>query len=358
MTTSPDDLKTKKDPIPWPFTKSELTAGLRRRTGDPSLQIKELNERRVPQLTSSAGIIRGMRVDCSGVTGKYKYNFVVKEPRGSTRTGTAGAGLREVSLYRSLTPHLPLRVPELLASHPMGSWMVMDMLPPGRKSNEWKSEDYMLAIDQLVSLHDRFWNLSDHLIMYTWLARPLTSDYKIHIRAAEQGLQNLRDSYITRYLTDTNFMDTLDSMVDGAEQICTTLSKAPKTLLHGDYWPGNIRRHEDGSYTVYDWQEAAIGYCLIDLIDFITSSCWWCVPLPMSPQDMVKRYREVLKDTSGYSWKKGDWIQSLDYSSLWVFLFKWIGLLNRLPENVFAKRIDLLEEVWLQPIRKAVERQL
>jgi aminoglycoside/choline kinase family phosphotransferase len=283
---------------------------------------------------------------------------VVKEPRGSTRTGTAGAGLREVSLYRSLTPHLPLRVPDLLASHPMGSWMVLDMLPRGRKTSDWKADDYLLAIELLVSLHDRFWNLSDHLIMYTWLARPLTSDYKIHIRAAEQGLQNLRDSYLTKYLSETKFMNTLDTLVENAEQICTHLSKAPKTLLHGDYWPGNIRVHEDGTYTVFDWQEAAIGFCMIDLIDFITSSCWWCVPLPISPQELVKRYRKVLRDTNGFSWKKDEWIASWDYSAMWVFLFKWIGLLNRLPENVFTKRIDLLDEIWLKPIRIAVRRHL
>jgi hypothetical protein len=116
--------------------------------------------------------------------------------------------------------------------------------------------------------------------------------------------------------------------------------------------------HEDGTYTVFDWQEAAIGFCMIDLIDFITSSCWWCVPLPISPQELVKRYRKVLRDTNGFSWKKDEWIASWDYSAMWVFLFKWIGLLNRLPENVFTKRIDLLDEIWLKPIRIAVRRHL
>ena len=33
------------DPRPWAFSQAELTAGLRRQTGDPSLKITRLEER-------------------------------------------------------------------------------------------------------------------------------------------------------------------------------------------------------------------------------------------------------------------------------------------------------------------------
>ncbi|NIN93720.1 MAG: phosphotransferase, partial [Anaerolineae bacterium] len=50
------------------------------------------------------------------------------------------------------------------------------------------------------------------------------------------------------------------------------LRRAPNTLLHGDYWPGNIAVLGDQRQIVYDWQLAGVGPGVIDLLVFVNKS--------------------------------------------------------------------------------------
>ncbi|MBW8009903.1 MAG: aminoglycoside phosphotransferase family protein [Chloroflexi bacterium] len=344
---------------PWAFTRSELTAGLRRFTGDPSLVIDNLEEQDPPHRRPSIGRIRGLLVECQGTTGSHSFNLVLKESQGSTRTGTAGAGLREVSVYKSFADQLPLRIPQLFIAHPGGGWLVLAQLPAGRQPEQWQAADYLLAIDQLVALHDRFWGLGEDLTIYNWLARPLDSDFSIYVHAAAAGVQNLANKTAPNILgEDSELRKLLDRLISHSGDIRKQLQLSPATLLHGEYWPGNIHVHSDGSLTIYDWEETSIGPAILDLVTFVQSSRWWFDPLPIAQEELIAHYRSRLAQATGYAWSDDDWEIQYDYALMWVFIAEWIDLLATIPNTVLFSRIPQLEKLWLKPVREAASRRM
>jgi thiamine kinase-like enzyme len=358
------DPQTNSPPIlsesrPWAFTRSELTASLRRYTGDPSLIITDIQAEDFAYRRPAIGRIRGLVVQCHGRTRDHKFQLVLKEPQGSTRTGTAGAGLREVSLYKTLGDQLPVRIPELLASHPGGGWLVMLRLPEGRQPEQWVASDYLLATDQLVALHDRYWGLGEDLATYKWISRPLDSDFSIYVRAASYNVEHLSKAEPPTMLSENSELKTLlNGILGQLDEINAQMHKSPSTLLHGDFWPGNINVHSDGSLTVYDWEEAAIGPAIVDLITFVHTSQWWFDPLPISGEELIAHYRERLTLANGYTWTDEDWEEQADYAMMWVFISEWMDLLATIPDSVLNERLPLLNAVWLDPLRNAADRRL
>ncbi len=348
-----------KDPRPWAFSLGELTAGLRRRSGDPKLQVQEIESYDIGNLRPSIGRVRGLVVHASGNAGEHVFELVLKEPLGETRTGTAGVGLREVSVYRYLADQLPLRVPQLVAAHPLGEWLVLKLLSEGREPGAWTADDYLLAVDQLNTLHDRFWGLGEDLTIYNWLARPLDSDFEIYVKAAAKGVQTIveaPDSPLVR--RDPDLPQLFGHLVLHADRIAAILREAPATLIHGEYWPGNIHLHLDGSLTVYDWQHAGIGPGVLDLVTFLQDSLWWFDPLPVDPQELVARYRQGLAASGGHVWPDQEWEALWECALLWTFLAHWIDLLAAIPASLVETRYGLFESVWLEPLRAATERHL
>jgi hypothetical protein len=347
------------DPRPWAFTRAELTAGLRRHTGDPSLRITKLEEREITQRRPAIGRLRGLKVETQGTTGDHTFNLVIKEPQGSTRAGMAGAGLREVSVYLVLGDHLPVRIPTLIAAHPKGDWLVFDQLPLGRISEKWQAADYLLATDQLVALHDRFWGLGDDLAVYTWLARPLDSDLNIHTQAAKTGADLLAQKETSGSLReDKELIKAIHTIIDHIDTVTNHLCGLPMTLLHGDYWPGNIHVHRNGSLTVYDWEMTAIGPGILDLLGFVQASTWWFSPLPIDSQEIIKYYRQRLAQSGTHTWKDKDWKADWDFAILWTFFSSWVDLLARIPKSILAARLMGLQNVLFNPVKEAIKRQL
>ncbi|HKJ27788.1 MAG TPA: hypothetical protein VJ965_09135, partial [Anaerolineales bacterium] len=121
------------DMLKWVFSESELAAGLRRYSGDPTLNVKKISEREITQRLPAVGHLRGLKVKTEGTNGPQTFDLVLKETHGSTRTGGPGAGIREVSIYLTLKEHLPVRLPTLIAAHPKGEWLILVHFPPGHR---------------------------------------------------------------------------------------------------------------------------------------------------------------------------------------------------------------------------------
>ncbi len=347
------------DPRPWAFTRAALTAGLRAHTNDSSLVINDLYEMTIPYRRASVGRIRGLNASCESIDGKKHFRLAVKEPQGSTRAGTAGAGLREVSFYRSLAEQLPVRVPRLFASHPNGDWLIMEMLPPERKPESWTADDYIFVVEQLVTIHDRFWGLGNDLSVYPWLARPLGSDYAIYLQAAATGVHKLVDTDTPNLLTrDPNLLPTVKRLVAHADKIAAALRTPPATLLHGDYWPGNITLSIDGICFIYDWQQASIGPGILDLLHFIQASQWYFDPLPITRSELISTYREKMAKAVHFHWEDAEWDSLWDYALMWNFLTNWVDLLVNIPSPVLQTQYLHLRSLWLDPVFAAVNRRL
>ncbi|RPI24677.1 MAG: hypothetical protein EHM70_21000, partial [Chloroflexota bacterium] len=227
--------------------------------------------------------------------------------------------------------------------------------PGGLDPKSWTTDDYMLAIDHLVALHDRFWNLGIDLSNYTWLGRPLESDLNFYIRAADSGLQNLTGKPANNHFgDDTDFIRALQDLLKHAERVAASLKTLPSTFLHGDYWPGNLFIYPDGSLVAYDWQQAGIGPGILDLVNFIQRSLWWYERLPVSPADLIQRYRDQLQQSSGFTIDDSQWETLWNHALLWNFLTDWIGLLADIPDPVLQTRYHLFRTVWIEPVKHAV----
>ena len=174
---------------PWAFSKSELMAGLREYTNDQTLKITDLTSHTIPFHRPGRGRIRGFRAICESTQGQISFDMVLKESLGVTRAGTASAGWREVSLYRNLVDQFPVKVPELVTADPSGDWLVLNLVPGFQSPEKWGEAEYIMAIDHLVRLHDRFWGLWEDLSTYSFLARPLDADLEIYAQAARTGLR-------------------------------------------------------------------------------------------------------------------------------------------------------------------------
>jgi hypothetical protein len=344
---------------PWSFSKADLTAGLRRYLNDLSVQVSEARSLTIARRRPSIGVLRGVRVSYSGQEGEGTCHVVVKEPRGATRTGLAGVGRREVGVYQFLSGQMPMTLPVLIGASPGGDWILLEAVPPVRDAAVWSGEDYLNAIDGLAELHDRFWGLGVDLDAFPWLSRPLTADFEVHVTVAKQSVEQISYGGEPESLAKVpERMAILQNLIEKADEVAAPLRKRPRTLLHGDYWPGNISILKEGNQVVYDWQLTGIGPAILDVLVFVKKSEWWFGSLPISEDEIVSHYREALESRIGKVWESEQWDELWDHALMWRFMQEWFDLLAASPEPVYAASEEQLEKVWLIPVSEAVNRRL
>jgi aminoglycoside phosphotransferase (APT) family kinase protein len=353
--------------VPWPFSTAELTAGLRRYFAEPALQVTELAEQPLPAaLRSSRGSVRGLRVTYATGANANTVDCVVKEPGGAARVGLANAGLREAGVYRSLSIQLPMPTPALVAAAADGAWLVIEAVEAQSSPGPWSADDYLQSVALLARLHERFWGLADDLAAYPWLARPLSLDYEIHVYAAAQALGEIvREEWPPLVAHSLQTLGTLGQIISQAEQVAQPLQAAPFTLLHGDFWAGNIVRDEDGDMVVLDWQLAGLGPGVLDVLVLVMTSQWEsprgvAAPpeLPLSPSKLVGRYRREIARLLGLRWSDAEWSELWDHALLWRFLQEMLPWLASVSHTEFLSREQLFADIWLRPVLTAADRRL
>ena len=343
----------------WPFSLANLTAGCRRHFRDTSIQLEHIENYHLQDRRPSIGRIRGIKVHYRSAEGPGEYIFVVKEPHGTTRAGLAGVGRREVGVYHSLSEHLPLSTPSMITGSPSGDWLILEILPPASAPEHWSKENYLQAIDELAVLHDRFWGLGEDLYAFPWLSRALEGDFEVHIAAAAQALERIMEIKRPILIADKpRRIELFMQLIEKADRVIAPLRSQPSTLLHGDYWPGNIAAASDRKQIVYDWQLAGVGPGVLDLIGFINKSAWWFDDLPLSKVEMVDRYRDNILNRAGIQWEKETWSEIWDHALMWRFLQDWVDILAVTPEPLLQTRAKQLESVWLVPVERAIEKRL
>ncbi len=353
------DINQAVEAWPWPFSRADITAGLRRHLSDNTIQVLAVQPAKMRYLRPSIGRVRGLKAEYQGSHGPRTIRLVVKEPRGATRTGLAGAGRREVGVYQSLAAQLPLSTPAFIAGAPTGDWLLLEALQPVRDAPQWLAEDYRSAIDALSSLHDRFWDLGEDLDAFPWLSRPIDADFEIHVAAAAQAIERIvAEGQPAPLAAVPERMQVLARLTTLAEHVVAPLRDVPRTFLHGDYWPGNIAVLKNRSQVVYDWQLAGVAPGVMDLLVFLTKSEWWFGALPMSSEEIVGLYRSNLASQLGVVWSDEDWERLWDHALMWRFLQEWVDLLAATPGPILETRAEQLDRIWLYPVTQAVRRRL
>jgi hypothetical protein len=332
---------------------------MRRYYQDTSIQVDEVNPVAMPDRRPSIGHIQGFEVSFHSRGGVGTCRLVLKEPRGTTRAGLAGVGRREVGVYSSLSPHLPLSTPAMIVGSPSGDWLVLEAIEDISDSGQWNADAYRQAIEALVDLHDRFWNLGEDLDAYPWLSRPLDADFEVHVTAAEQAFERIVEEGQPRAFSEKpERMRILKALIEHATALAAPLLKEPTTLLHGDYWPGNIAMLPDDAIMVYDWQLTGVGPGIIDLLVFINKSAWWFGELPIAINEIVDLYRRLIAERVGQKWSEEDWQVLWDHALMWRFLQEWVDVIAVTPEALLSTQEQLLEQLWLKPVSEAVQHRI
>jgi hypothetical protein len=332
---------------------------LRRYLTDLSIQVSEARPLTIARRRPSIGVLRGVSVTYSGQKGKGMTNLVVKEPRGTTRIGLAGVGRREVGVYQFLTGQIPITLPALIGASSNGDWIMLEAVSSVRDATFWEKDDYLNAINGLVNLHNRFWGLGEVLESFSWLSRPLTTDFEVHITVGKKSIAQIAYAGEPESLAKVpERMEILQVLIDKADEVAAPLRKRPRTLLHGDYWPGNISVLKGGDQVVYDWQLTGIGPAILDLLVFVKKSEWWFDSLPISEEEIVAHYRETIQSRVGVVWEGDEWEVLWDHALMWRFMQEWFDLLAASPEPLLAASEEQLERVWLIPVSQAVNRRL
>lgn len=360
MTAAPDAPQPAVEE--WPFSRPVLMAGLRRHLVAPRLRLLDIEPISLPQVMPGTPYplakLRGMAVGVE-IDGEVRHlPLVLKEaPVSEGGRVLAAVGRREYGVYRRLAPHLPILVPGLVAGDPAQGWIIVEALAGLRPLDDWTPADYGEAITNLASLHDRFWGLDEDLSIFPWLARPFEADYQATVMAAAEALQSfLVNESIPALVSPRNFL-AFGALVQHADEIAAPLCTETHTLLHGDYWPGNIGRPIDGRQIVFDWQRAGIGPAILDLQLFILSTEMALrSPVPLST--LVDLYRREMTWRVDPQWGDDRFTLLWDHGLLWHFLTYWLRRLATLSPEGYAAIAQQFEAIWLKPMIEALQRRL
>src|SRR5690606_544412 len=131
--------------------------------------------------------------------------------------------------------------------------------------------------------------------------------------------------------------------------ITAPLRAEASTLVHGDYWPGNIARPLDGRQIVFDWQLAGIGPAILDLVGFVQATRMKLTPaMPVS--EMIALYRRKADDLINPGWTDDRFNLLWDHALMWLFTVNWLGKLATISAESYSQIHDSLSEVWLDEL--------
>ncbi len=351
------------DDHPWPFSRSTLMAGLRRYLAAPHLNLLDIQPMPLPNVLPGGApdplsTLRGMSVGVEIDGQVHRLALVLKEAPVSVGGRVLSAiGRREYGVYRRLAPHLPVLVPGLVAGEPAQGWIIVEALTGLRPPEEWTRDDYVQAVVNLAAVHDRFWGLGEDLAIFPWLGRPLQADYEETVIAAAEAVRTLVvEERLPPLSTPRNFL-AFGALVQHADEIVAPLRQETDTLLHGDYWPGNIAQPIDGRQIIFDWQRAAIGPAILDLVGFVQMTGMMLEP-PLPLAEAVSIYRERMSHCVSPGWDEERFALLWDHGRLWLFLTQWLGRLATMSRQDYDRLPPRFERVWLNPVIETLRRRL
>lgn len=360
--------------ITLPFSVEALQGAISRYLSRPTLSVEEVIPEKLDGGVSGSPVFR--------LTVNYQYssdptadaptaptsNDVLKLvlKRGTRHTGAilAGSARREASFYRSLAAQLPVRTPRMLltaddivgeptaplvvdASPSMAQtwdntgfdndWVLMEALPSDVvwPQSSWTVEHYQAALTALADLHARWWDCPPNAAEYPWVWTPTGRHTDDLICEAREALLLIGQEPWGEQFFPPERLQAWLRVLDNPACLLDTLTSMPQTLIHGDYWPGNIAMRQDGP-AVFDWQLVGVGPAPYDLACFHSSSRWWFGRLPLSLTEMRSRYLARLNERLGHSVDRYIFDAGMDAARAWRFAVLWPTVIWENHTNLLA----------------------
>lgn len=237
---------------------------------------------------------------------------------------TANEPGREAGFYRSLAPGLAMRTPRVLLASAGGEWLLMEAVPFDAvwPRAAWSEGQYRAALDALAAMHAQWWGRPPDPAEYPWVWQPLGAHAPALAEDARAALLEIERAPWREAFFPGDRLRAWLRVVEEPAVLLDLFEGVPQTLVHGDYWPGNIAVHRDGP-AVFDWQRVGVGPAAYDLACFYGSSRWWFGRLPLSLAEIRAHYLRALNERLGTNLDRYLFDQGTDAARAWQFAVLW-----------------------------------
>lgn len=184
----------------------------------------------------------------------------------------------EIRFYNELADATPTKKPMALSAKSLfarGSTLVLNDITeqggiPGCASDTLSAEQAHIIIEQLASLHAKFWNKTNNNRKYNWLAGPVRQ-LEDHLGTAlavpliKRGLDKA-GNLVPKALHQPTIQ-----YARQRRKVMRFLAQGTQTIIHHDCHPGNLFWHGEKP-GLLDWQMVRTGEGVSDAAYFIATS--------------------------------------------------------------------------------------
>lgn len=290
----------------------------------------------------SAEIQSPRRLD-QGLSGAQVYRFEISQevmvlkytPRDAENLIRQRAE-REEKFYAQLAPTLSLGVPRVLGSFSDDQLGSAILFQAYQGIEGWSQELLTGSVRAIAKLHAAFWDQAKVLEKYSWLT---VKPDQISDQRKVEALQTWQE--IFDRLEQPEKGQWVAKWIGQVDAICEYVQAFPRTVVHGDYHPGNYLLNDRGELLLCDWQEIGYGNPLEDLSFFIQRGGG------KEGVDLVREYVGMMRDEQGIG---------LDLARVrkGVLGYELISKLLDWPDYLGQAGAEFIEE-FLQRVQEGME---
>ena len=228
------------------------------------------------------------------------------------KTGSLDGIAREAFLFGEAAALLPVGVPTLVGSGP--GWILMEDV-----GGEPAAPDDVAPLAGLAQVHELFAGA-------TGIEHERFRD--VFGRERDGLLALARGSANAAALPEP-----LASLLDDPTPLDTFIQAEPRTLVHGDAWPGNVLRHGT-DFVWLDWTGSGAGPAAYDLSLWLYGSAW--APGSTSPEGALGAYlaaRTTRVEPTGFK-------RAVDACAIFGFLFTQLARLTDREPDLIERVIE------------------
>ncbi|CAN7326395.1 phosphotransferase [Phenylobacterium sp. LjRoot219] len=219
--------------------------------------------------------------------------------------GTGALYRNEVNVYTRLQPSTFLEAPAVLGGvydpETATFLLLMEDLRDrgasfGAVTTPVGLDTVRSLLDQLASLHARFWNSPDFADGLSWMEAHTRGDLHLVFNTPQAApafiAQQVEQEQFKREMVQ-RLGTTVDGLFRGFQRVQAHQARLPQTVCHGDTHIGNTYALPDGRGGLLDWQLASQGYAMHD-VSYLVATALPVAERRTHERELLAYYREQL----------------------------------------------------------------